>query len=360
MSYVTAKNKTIISNEKITIKKKKNTDSDLFNILNDFKNNVSIDDLSENNNEIMSNCNYCNSLELIQSNDGLLTCKDCGSIIDHVIDQSAEWRYYGCDDSKSSDPTRCGMPTNDLLPQSSLGSFISGSNRGFESYDMKKIRRYHTWNAMPYKERSLYTVFDTLQIRAINNGIPSCIVEDAKIMYKVLSEARISRGSNRKGLIASCIYFACKKEQATRSAKEIADIFKLNITDMTKGCKKFIEIWNMVNKSSLDNINLTSSQPNDFIQRFCSKLYISDDIIDLCQYISNKSEEYSLVSENTPPSIAAGSIYLACQLMNISITKKDISEACKISEVTISKCYKKLEKYQQYIVPEQFVNKIIN
>ncbi len=354
MSYVTAKNKPIISTEKVTIKKKRIiSDYDLWNMFDQFKDNVSLENSEDN---LQSICSCCESDNLVNSNDGLLTCQDCGNIIDHIIDQNAEWRYYGCDDSKSSDPTRCGMPTNDLLPQSSLGSFISGSNKGMESYDMKKIRKIHTWNSMPYKERSLYCVFDTLQIRAINNGIPVCIVEDAKIMYKVLSETRISRGSNRKGLIASCIYYACKKDNATRSAKEVADIFKLNITDMTRGCKKFYEIWNMVNKNTESNINISASQPDDFIQRFCSKLYVSTEVLNLCQYISNKAEEYCLVSENTPPSIAAGSIYLACQILNVHISKKDISDACKISEVTISKCFKKMEKYQQHILPEKYLH----
>lgn len=357
----------VVSSDKketiIIIKKKKISQTELWNVLDKFKKEIDINDSyasyefnDETETKLDKNiCTFCNNNDtLINSKDGLVTCQECGSILDHIIDHTAEWRFYGCEDSKSSDPTRCGLPINELLPQSSLGSIISGNSRGIETYDMRKIRKYHTWNAMPYRERSLYNVFDTLQIRAINNGIPVCIIEDAKVMYKVLSEARISRGSNRKGLIASCIYIACKKGEVPRSAKEIADIFKLNITDMTRGCKKFIEIWNMVNKDKTGNINLSASQPNDFIQRFCSKLNVSNDIIQLCQYISSKAEEYSLVSENTPPSIAAGSIYLACQIQGVSLSKKDISEACKISEVTISKCYKKLEKYRDHIVPERY------
>ena len=35
------------------------------------------------------------------------------------------------------------------------------------------------------------------------------------------------------------------------------------------------------------------------------------------------------------------------------ISKKDISDTCKISEVTISKCYKELLKYHKYIIPAE-------
>ena len=41
--------------------------------------------------------------------------------------------------------------------------------------------------------------------------------------------------------------------------------------------------------------------------------------------------------------MAAGCIYLYIKERNLEISKSDISEVCKISEVTINKCYKKLE-----------------
>ena len=46
------------------------------------------------------------------------------SINDNNISDKPEWRYYGADDTKSGDPTRCGMPVNLLLPDSSVGSII--------------------------------------------------------------------------------------------------------------------------------------------------------------------------------------------------------------------------------------------
>lgn len=337
--------------KKIIVIKKKNSlqlDEDIWGSFLPLKNSQEAQVEEDNDNE---RCQYCQQNNLISNYDGLIVCSNCGATADKIIDHSAEWRYYGYNDNKNSDPTRCGLPINNLLPQSSMCSVISNFNRN-DSYEMKKIRRYHTWNSVPYKERALHEVFDSFSV-ALNNGVPICIVEEAKSMYKVLSEAKISRGSNRKGLIASCIYMACKKGNVPRSAKEIADMFDLDITVMTNGCKNFIEIWNMVNKEKGGNIVLNASQSHDFIHRFCSKLNVSPDILNLCIFISEKAEEFSIVSENTPPSIAAGSIYLACQLANINISKKDISDVCKISEVTISKCYKRLYKYKDHLVPKK-------
>ena len=299
-------------------------------------------------------CSACHKTTIINNN-GQIICKHCGDINYEIIDSNPEWRYYGNDDSKYSDPTRVGLPTNALLPQSSLGSTI-GFRYG-ESYEMKKIRNYHLWNAMPYKERSLYNVFDSIQVRAINNGIPACIIEEAKNLYKQISDVRIHRGSNRNGIIASCIYKACRLQGSPRSAKEIADIFKLNISHMTKGCKKFDEIIHM-NVCKNSNMTNNPTKSSDFVQRFCSKLNIGNNICQICIYVCDKSEEYNLVSKCIPPSIAAGSIFLVCSLLKINITKKEISQTCQISEVTISKCYKNLHVYQEHILPKQILLKL--
>jgi transcription initiation factor TFIIB len=277
--------------------------------------------------------------------DGNYVCRRCNTLVERFMDMQAEWRYYGCEDSKTNDPTRCGMPVNDLLPNSSLGSIIS--NQTNESYDMKLIRKYHMWNSMTYKERSLYNIFDSITVNAANNGIPTSIIEEAKALYKKLSESKISRGENRNGLIASSIYMSCKSNKVPRSTKEIAKIFNLKLTTMTKGCKKFQDIMNM---------NLDSSCPSDFIQRFGSKLSIGKEIIELCKHVVAKADDLNIVSENTPPSIAAASIYLCNVICNLGIQKKDLATICEISQVTLTKCYKKLYNYRGHLFTKEAIN----
>lgn len=109
---------------------------------------------------------------------------------------------------------------------------------------------------------------------------------------------------------------------------------------MTKGCKKFQE---------LIKINLTTTVASDFINRFCSKLDMSTANKQACHLVVNKVDELSIVSENTPPSVAAGVIYLCSQVYNWKLSKKALAEACDISQVTISKCYKKMEAYIEHL-----------
>lgn len=288
-------------------------------------------------------CENCGSEDIILD-EGNYICRSCNTLTSRFIDSQAEWRYYGADDSKSGDPSRCGLPVNDLLPNSSLGSIIS--NQSYESYDMKIIRKYHMWTSMTYKERSLYNIFDSITVNAINSGIPTTIIEEAKALYKKLSESKISRGENRSGLIASSIYMSCKTHGVPRSTKEIAKMFNLKTTTMTRGCKKFQDIMNM---------NLESSCPADFIHRFGSKLNIAKEIKELCKYVVEKADDINIVSENTPPSIAAASIYLCDIVCNLGIQKKDLALACEISQVTLTKCFKKLYLHRALLFPEEAI-----
>lgn len=282
-------------------------------------------------------CTYCQSTDIILE-ESIYTCRGCGSITDRFIDMTAEWRYYGSEDSKSSDPTRCGLPVNHLLPESSLGSIISNSVK--ESYDMKLIRKYHMWNSMSYKERSLYNIFDNITVNATNSGISNSIIEEAKMFYKQVSENKISRGENRSGLIATSIYMSCKSNKVPRSTKEIAKIFNLKTKTMTKGCKKFQDLM---------QINMDCTTPNDFIQRFCCKLGLDNEIRELCKNVVDKADELCIVSENTPPSISAGTIYLCNIVCGLGISKKDMADACELSQVTLSKCFKKLYEHRSLL-----------
>ena len=107
------------------------------------------------------NCDNCNS-SLIFSDEGFLACSNlqCGIIYRDILEQGAEWRFYGADNNNADDPTRCGMPINPLLKESSFGCKVICNNTS--SYEMRKIRRYTEWQSMPYKEKSQYDEFQQI------------------------------------------------------------------------------------------------------------------------------------------------------------------------------------------------------
>lgn len=294
-------------------------------------------------------CEYCEGTLVLE--DGCYYCISCGCVSSVNICQDAEYRNYGSADTKQSDPTRVGMPTNALLPESSMGSVISRSAFGNDKLLFNKIRMYHQWGSMPYKERSLWKVYDALAAKAQQAGINDIIIQDAKKMYKILSETKISRGINRKSLVASCIFIACKKQAVPRSSKEVARIFDISVNDMTKGCKHFSEI--MYTAKMPSNYTVESSNPLKYINRYCSRLNIPINIIHIIEYTTIKAVDLEIIDDHNSCSLASGSIYFVVYILNLqSPTKKQIAEVCISSEVTISKCFKLLYDYKENLLPK--------
>jgi len=299
-----------------------------------------LSELSQQDNEEETNEeNCCSKVMNQQMGEGVVLCKICNNVVTNIVD-GPEWRYYGSGDSKSSNPTRCGMPTNELLPKSSMGTTIS--NRG-GGHNMNKVRRYQKWNGIPYKERSLLKVFQDITDKCSKGGLPPIIIKESHSLYNIIANNKISRGGNRLGLIAACVYFACVDSHVGRSVNEIAEIFGIRNTILTKGCKIFKET--MYQNKNMKRINTYKTIGiEDFIHRFCSKMGLNDEDILSIKKIATMCKETNIVCENTPPSMAAGCIYLYLKHKGITKDKKELATVCKISEVTINKCFKKIER----------------
>ena len=309
---------------------------------------------------IRENCDVCSST-VVLTDDGFLTCKNPACSIlykDESLDQSAEWRYYGADDNQASDPTRCGMPVNPLLKESSYGCKVMCEG-GSYSADMMKIRRYTEWQSMPYREKAQYDMFQKITIFAQNKGISKMIIDEALRVHKRISEHKTFRSLNRDGVVGASIYIACKIHNCPRTPKEIACIFNLDNTSATKGCKNAVSIINEL-ESNLDNsekTNFCKTKPEAFIDRYCSRLSINDELTKVCQFIAVMIEKQNLIPENTPHSIASGIIYFVACMCHLPITKKDVNRVSDMSEVTINKCYKKLYEMRDKLIPKMILSK---
>ena len=304
-------------------------------------------------------CEICES-NLAFSDEGFLTCTNtkCSIIYKDIVDQSAEWRYYGADDNQGSDPTRCGMPINPLLQESSFGCKVLCI--GSTSYEMRKIRRYTEWQSMPYKEKSQYDEFQRITLMSQNAGMPKLIIDDAVRYHKKISEYELTfRGDNRDGILAASIYISCRINNYPRTAKEIATIFHLDVTSATKGCKNALSIVNNLEKDMVnaDKTLFCKTKPEAFIERYCSKLNINSELTRVCQFIAMKIEKTELMPENTPHSIAAGVVYFIAQICKLNISKRDVKNISEISEVTINKCFKKIEKLKDDLIPAIILKK---
>ena len=356
ISHVDKENKT---------KKKRNETSSLnkkqlWNIFDKEK-----DDMSENKVECIYStpkednlCHACNSY-LVIMDDGFPTCVNskCGIIYKDILDYSPEWRYYGADDKNSNDPTRCGNPINPLLLQSSFGCKVLCSNHS--SYEMKKIKKWLDWQSMPHKEKSLYDEFQFITTMAQNAGIPKIFIDDAISIHKDISEQKMFRGLNRDGIKAASIYISCRQNGCPRTAHEIAEIFHLDKASATNGCTMAVNILHNIerNEENSNQSKLCITLPSSFIERYCSKLKMNAELTKLSMFIAKKIEKLNLITDNIPHAVAAGIVYFVSSNCHLELTKQDIKNISGVSEVTINKCFKKLELKKIELLPKTIIHK---
>jgi transcription initiation factor TFIIIB Brf1 subunit/transcription initiation factor TFIIB len=310
-------------------------------------NNSSIDD---NNDDICINCKSTNLIiDNIKNN---IVCMDCAVINKEFLD-------HNCDIINSEvDNYRYGPPSNFFFPKASLGTKIV--SKGFN-----KLSLLQKQGQMPYKEKSLMDVLDNIQIKCKKYNITQTIIDSAKILYKKVSESVHNKGKrkgkniimrciNRRSMIAACLFHACKLQSETRSPKEIADIYDLEIKHVNRGCRRFCDI---IDSHTLF-YQIKSSQSSDFIERFAKKLNIDNTYIDKAKDVAINIQKLDLASTHEPPSVAAGSILLVTQYYNISLSKKQISDIFNVSDVTISKTFRKIWPYHKIIL-NNFITDLI-
>jgi len=303
-------------------------------------------------------CNVCNSVMIIME-DGFPTCvnKECGVINRDTLDYSPEWRFYSAEDKNANDPTRCGNPINPLLEKSSFGCKVLCNTKS--SYEMKKIRKWTEWQSMPHKEKSLYDEFQFITIMAQNAGIPKIFIDHAMSIHKDISEQKMFRGMNRDSIKLASIYISCRLNGCPRTAQEIAEIFMLDKSSATNGCSMAVNILHNIerNMEPSEQANLGITLPSSFIDRYCSRLNMNNELTLLAKFVANKVEKNNIITDNIPHAIAGGIVYFIAHNCYMNVTKQDIKSICGISDVTINKCFKKLEAIKADLLPKKIIDK---
>jgi len=287
--------------------------------------------------------------------DDVSICKRCGEVIGRLFDTTAEYRFFAHDD-KSGDPCRVGAPQDHRLPEASLGTMILGG----QGKNMYRIRRFHTWNAMPYKERSLLQIFDRLSLIATNYGMSASILEETKEMYVTLHELCDRRGLTRDAVLASCLYTALKQAQTPRKPKEVADMFSLSTATFTKALKFFQEIFalaeqkGVLKKRTVDT-TYGSTKAEDYVSLPISKLQIprakAASVEAAARAVATLTEREGYSVENVPPSLAAGCVaFVLSNMDGVDASVADVARAADVSVATLQKCLRRLENHKEVLL----------
>ena len=304
----------------------------------------------------MDTCPQCFNVDCLYTTD-MVTCRECGHIVSRPFDNTAEYRYFSQED-RGGDPTRVGAPQDPRLPEASLGTVILHGYGTAKA--MYRVRKYHSWNTVPYKERSFIQTCERLSLIGLNSGINQSIIEESKNLYTTMQDIGGRQGLSRDALLSACLYMSLKQAGSPRKPKEIADLFGLSSSTFTKALKQMQEIMAMARqkgllaKTTTNQPSQSSTQAVEYIQLPLSRLPLPrsqmEHLFTLCKRIAEKADEAGLSQENMPPSLAAGCVaFVMKRCESVSIPLSKIAAASEISVATLQKCLRRLESYRDVL-----------
>lgn len=282
-------------------------------------------------------CDHCSNIGM-DVLDGFVYCIQCGMTKDSVLDSAAEWRTFGIG---KQDNSRCGMPINPLLPHSGFSTVLVGGGNTY----LKKI---HKWGSMNHKDIAKFKIFMFIHSRASRFGLPPAVINQAQtygvqLCDKMIEQNNVCRGKHRQGLIAACLYFAFKKLSCPRSITEIANILELDPGCVTCGINSFSEFF-MHASIILHDKTISAAE---LTPRYCSQLGMPYQMIQLVSMTADQMLRANILHNNVVEAQAAACIWYVIKVSSKQelFSKKSVSAVCAISEMTISKCTKKLEEH---------------
>ncbi len=280
-------------------------------------------------------CPSCGNKKIVtDQNTGELFCGKCGIVItDKIVDASAEWRSFS--NEGGTDPTRTGAPTSLTMHDRGLSTIIGTVNKDASgkplSTSMKStIERLRTWDSRSQTnssaDRNLRQALNEMNKLKDKLSLSDTVIQKSAYIYRKALEKKLVRGRSIQGLVAACLYAACRNTETPRTLQDISNGMNVRKKDIAR-CYRLIfrEL----------ELKMPVVDPIKGVSRIASIAELGEKTKRKAIEILNQAKDSGLVAGKDPMGIAAASLYLACISTGEIKSQKEISLASGITEVTI-------------------------
>jgi len=268
-------------------------------------------------------CKVCGSKNITRDiHTGELYCADCGAVVEeNIIDLSQEWRAFGSEQLERRARTERIENVRDLGTEVGRHDVevlkVSPELRA-QYIRLRKLQKY----AQDYERKFINIAKNEVGNMLEILKLPKSLLN--KILELIVSKRMNLRGRNKNVYFAALIYLVSKQEHIPIGLKELSEKLRLDKTEIYHYYKEL---------SRMLGIKIMPADPEDFIERFASRLEIKP---------KTKKKAYELVKKakqagifGTAPAVAAACIFVASLMNKEKITIKDVSEATFVTHQTI-------------------------
>jgi len=257
----------------------------------------------------------------------------CGIVVSENRESDGpEWRSFAND---GGDKSRVGAGTSITMHDMGLSTMISPTNKDatgkpLSSTMKKSIDRLRTWNTRSQvnsaSDKNLRQALSEMDKLKDKLSLTDAVIEKAAYIYRKANEKKLVKGRSIHGLVASCIYAACRDTQTPRTLDDVADGINVRRKDVAR-CYRLIF-------RELD-LKIPVADPINGVARIASKAGLGEKTKRKAVMLLNKAKKIGMVAGKDPMGLAAAALYLACIADGGNTTQRNISDASGVTEVTI-------------------------
>ena len=279
-------------------------------------------------------CPSCGKRKIVtDENSGELFCAFCGFVInDKIEDTGAEWRAFS---NEESNRNRVGPGTSLTMHDMGLSTVIGAANKDSTgkplSASMKStIERLRTWDsrtqAHSSSDRNLRQALNEMDKLQDKLALADAVIEKAAYIYRKAMEKKLVRGRSIQGLVAACLYAACRNTETPRTLDDVAKGINIRRKDVAR-CYRLLYRELEFKMPVVDPVKVVSRIASIVELREKSKRKAVD--------ILNQAKKIGIVAGKDPMGMAAAALYIACIASGEVKSQKQISIASGVTEVTI-------------------------
>ena len=243
-----------------------------------------------------------------------------------------EWRSFVND---GVDKSRVGAGTSITIHDMGLSTIIGTANKDATgkplSSSMKKsIDRLRTWDSRSQAnsslERNLRQALNEMSKLKDKLSLTDTVFEKAAYIYRKANERKLVKGRSIHGVVAACVYAACRDTETPRTLDDVAD--GMNIKR-----KNVARCYRMIFREL--ELKMPVADPINDIARIASRTGLGERTRRKAIKLLKKARKIGMVAGKDPMGLAAAALYLSCISDGGNTTQRDISNASGVTEVTI-------------------------
>jgi len=309
------------------------------------------------------NCGRVGTL-IYDQEQGEVVCTACGYVAsEYVVDRGPEYRAFTLEERERV--KRTGPPISLAIPDKGLATRMDRPRYSALGYPLSpevisQLERLRRWNerikSQPSEERNLEQAVAVLRRFCEKLVIPTYVRDEAIRIYREALRKGLVRGRSIVSMVAASLYAACRTLGVPVRLKHIAEasVMAYDERGETNALENAKEEASRCYRLLLKELKLPvrMADPKIYVHTVVERAGLPTKTEEVAREIIDRARRARITAGKDPLGVAAAAVYVACVMLGIRRTQKEIARAAGVTEVTIRNRYKELKEKLKLPIPE--------